>query len=65
MVQLNISYNYWQESTFKPLKEEQEDLTTNVLWNPTFYNGLEGWSSHCCKVAQSRALVGKGSMDLD
>jgi hypothetical protein len=53
MVQLNISFDYWQESTFEPLKEEQEDVTTNVLWNPTFDNGLEGWSSHCCKVAHS------------
>jgi hypothetical protein len=65
MVQLNISFDYWQESTFKPLIEEQEDFIINVFWNPTFDNGLEGWSGHCCKVTHSKAHVGKGSMDLE
>jgi hypothetical protein len=60
VVQLNISTDYWQESTSKPVKDEQEDLATNVLLNPTFDNGLQGWSGHCCKIAHSGAHGWKG-----
>jgi hypothetical protein len=40
--------------------EEQEDLARNILVNPTFDNGLQGWSGLCCKLAHSGAHGWKG-----
>jgi len=39
---------------------KEVDVTGNVLVNPTFSSGVQGWSAMCCKVIHSGSQGWKG-----